>query len=377
MNKFSKVAIAIISCASMSAHAGYTADARSNGMGNTGVVSADYLTSPFHNPALGALYRDSDDVGILLPAIGAQISDKDDALTAVDDIHSLWDEIDRNTGATPGQEAELENLLSQLDSAAPMNAKAGLSAAIAIPTRHVSINMFAKGYTEVVAITDIESSGTAEQRYENSEVGAMAFGVADYGVAISRNFNIGGQQVSFGVTPKMQTLMTYSLKSSLNDFDFEEYDENEVKETAFNMDFGMAWNYHGLRTGLVAKNIIAQEIDVEVYNAKYELEPQVTLGVGYVARFFTASVDMDLTKETRFTNLDTDDTQMVRFGVEGDLLGWLQLRGGYEMDLEDNIDGTITAGVGMSPFEVLHLDIAANYTGENEMGASANLALTF
>ncbi len=46
------------------------ADARGNAMGNTGVTTSDYLLAPFYNPALTAVYRDRDSVGLLVPALG-------------------------------------------------------------------------------------------------------------------------------------------------------------------------------------------------------------------------------------------------------------------------------------------------------------------
>lgn len=87
-------------------------------------------------------------------------------------------------------------------------------------------------------------------------------------------------------------------------------------------------------------------------------------------------MDADLTKQTRFQGAQ-NDTQFVRFGLEGDLWGWAQLRADYEVDLQDTVDNTVTAGIGISPFDVLSIDIAGAYTGENQFGVSAALAFTF
>ena len=59
--------------------ANQVADGRGNAMGNTGVASADYLTAPFYNPALGSSYKVDDDFGILL-SVGVNINDIDDSL---------------------------------------------------------------------------------------------------------------------------------------------------------------------------------------------------------------------------------------------------------------------------------------------------------
>jgi hypothetical protein len=104
----------------------------------------------------------------------------------------------------------------------------------------------------------------------------------------------------------------------------------------------------------------------------------------YVSRFFTASVDLDLTKQTRFEGLnidgladDFDDTQFIRFGVEGNAWDWLQLRAGYEVDMLSNMDNAVTAGLGISPFDVVNIDIAGSYSGDNQFGGSLSLAFTF
>jgi hypothetical protein len=90
----------------------------------------------------------------------------------------------------------------------------------------------------------------------------------------------------------------------------------------------------------------------------------------------TVAVDIELTKQERFASLN-DETQYLRFGIEGNAWDWAQLRAGYEIDMQDNADSAITAGIGLSPFDVVSLDLAGNYAGSNQLGASANLAFTF
>ena len=76
-----------------------------------------------------------------------------------------------------------------------------------------------------------------------------------------------------------------------------------------------------------------------------------TLGIGYVGDYVALSLDADLTKQKRFKELD-DDTQFIRVGIEGNAWGWAQLRAGYEVDLENNLDNSVTGGIGISPFDV-------------------------
>ncbi|MDF2152545.1 conjugal transfer protein TraF [Vibrio sp. CAU 1672] len=376
MSKIIKIMTGIF--AALSAHtlaAPYVADARSHGMGNTGVVSADYLTAPLHNPALGALYRENDDVGLLLPALGANLHDKDEALNTVEDAQDLFDSVQGIP--TSSDIAEMERLLNKLDNSDPVVVNAGLGLVLAIPTQYVSVNMFSAGYVEIIAVPDIAESGNTAERYLNSNIALAAFGTAEYGVSLARNFVLGGQNVAFGISPKYQQLMTYSQRTSLNDFDIEDYDKSEVSKNAFNMDIGMAWHKHALRAGLTLKDLLKQDINTEIGGYTYELTPQATVGLGYVGNYLSLSVDADLTKQKRFKHTSEDDSQFVRLGLEGNAWGWAQLRVGYEMDLENNLENAFTAGIGISPFDVISLDVAGSYAGENQFGAAANLAFTF
>lgn len=52
-------------------------EARNDAMGGTGVASSNYLAAALANPALMTRHDGSDDVGLILPGVGAQISDPD------------------------------------------------------------------------------------------------------------------------------------------------------------------------------------------------------------------------------------------------------------------------------------------------------------
>ena len=68
----------------------------------------------------------------------------------------------------------------------------------------------------------------------------------------------------------------------------------------------------------------------------------------------------------------------------GFLVVWLyqneyitQLRAGVQHDLEDTIDTTFSAGLGLSPFDVVHIDIAGSTSGSDSYGAVLQLSFTF
>lgn len=386
MQQHNKIAVGIgLALASLSSFAAnHVADGRGNGMGNTGVASADYLTAPFYNPALVADFKQQDDFGLLLPSFGVNVRDSDDSLTTIDD---LQDAIDRYENSAKGQDQidQLNRYMDDLQGNAPLTVSSSLGLALAIPTKALSTNLFARGYVEIVALPVIvDSNGNTaadvEERYTDSSVKMAAFGYTELGLALAKELTFSEQRVSLGVTPKLQKMTTYFVQPSVKDFDVEDYDDSEHEESAFNLDLGAVWYKDELRVAFAVKDLLSQTIDLKdktgLKRDTYELNTQITLGAAYSGELLTAAVDFDLTKQERFKSLN-DETQFVRFGVEGNAWGWAQLRAGYEMDLEDTVENAFTFGIGISPFDVVSLDLAASYAGENQFGVSGNLAFTF
>jgi hypothetical protein len=357
-------------------------------MGNTGVASADYLVAPFYNPALTAMFRQSDDVGLLLPAVEVGVRDSDETLEVADELQDLMDRYSDNlTGAQVSDLDTLNSYLDDLDNNKPLTVAGGAGIAVAVPTNTVAVNVFMAGHVEVIGATDIDDTDPSnadpliyatntQARIEASYINLYAFGYTEFGVAFAKQMQLGGHSFSIGVAPKYQELTTYSQSERVNEFDVDDYDQSEVTDSGFNLDLGAVWYRDAWRAGLALKDLFSQEIKTKTGGKTYELKPQATVAAAYTTELFTAAVDIDLTKQTRFTNTD-DDTQFIRFGVEGNAWGWAQLRAGYEIDTQDTMENAITAGIGLSPWDVVSLDIAGSYADENEFGGSANLAFTF
>ncbi|EOX3449949.1 TPA: conjugal transfer protein TraF [Vibrio cholerae] len=358
-------------------------DARGAGMGNTGVSTADYLLAPYYNPALTAVYRKNDSFGILLPSIGLRAEDKDESLKTIDDLQDSIEQFERaGVGAATQENADqLNRYLDQLADDKPLAVTAGIGIAVALPLDAVSLNFFSRGYAEVIAKANVaEKSGNSanevKTRYESSDVDLTAFGYTEVGLAVGKQVVLGGQTVALGVTPKVQQLRTYQDNASVKSFDLDDYDKSEVKDNAFNLDMGAVWLIDQYRVGIVAKDLFAKDIQTLNRNNTYKLDTQIAVSGSYVSDFFIAAVDLDLTKQRRF-NGDNDDTQFMRFGVEGNVWGWAQLRAGYEVDLQNSLDNSVSVGLGVSPWDVVSLDLAGSYAGDNQFGLSANLAFTF
>ncbi|MBY7923790.1 conjugal transfer protein TraF [Vibrio fluvialis] len=359
------------------------ADARGNAMGNTGVTTSDYLLAPFYNPALTAVYRDRDSVGLLVPALGANVRDSDESLSTIDDLQSSIDQFEAAGVGAATQENinQLNGYLDDLADDKPFAVSGGAGIAVALPMNAVSLNFFARGYAEILADSTIaantgNTASDVETRYQNSYVNMLAFGYSEYGVAVAKLFTLQGQQIAIGITPKIQELRTYKEVVTVKDFDLSDYDQSKTSKNAFNLDIGAVWLKDNFRAGIAAKDLISQEIKTYDDQSSYTLDPQVTVSGGYVTDFLALAIDWDLTKQKRFKGVD-DDTQFLLFGVEGNAWGWAQLRAGYEIDLESTLDNSITAGLGISPGDLVSVDLAANYAGNYQYGLSANLAFTF
>ncbi|KQA40035.1 conjugal transfer protein TraF [Vibrio cholerae] len=358
-------------------------DARGAGMGNTGVSTADYLLAPYYNPALTAVYRKNDSFGILLPSIGLRAEDKDESLKTIDDLQDSIEQFERaGVGAATQENVDqLNRYLDQLADDKPLAVTAGIGIAVALPLDAVSLNFFTRGYAEVIAKANVaaksgNSANEVKTRYESSDVDLTAFGYTEVGLAVGKQVVLGGQTVALGVTPKVQQLRTYQDNASVKSFVLDDYDKSEVKDNAFNLDMGAVWLIDQYRVGIVAKDLFAKDIQTQNRNNTYKLDTQIAVSGSYVSDFFIAAVDLDLTKQRRF-NGDNDDTQFMRFGVEGNAWGWAQLRAGYEVDLQNSLDNSVSVGLGVSPWDVVSLDLAGSYAGDNQFGLSANLAFTF
>jgi len=378
------LAVAIAMAASSTAFAtNLVMDARGAGMGNTGVSTADYLLAPYYNPALSAVYRKKDSFGVLIPTIGVRAEDKDSSLTTIDDLQDSINQFER-LGAGAATQDNIDQLNRYLDDLAddkPLAVTAGIGLAVALPMDAVSLNLFTRGYAEVIGKANVadktgNTANDVQSRYENSDVDLTAFGYTEVGIAIAKQVVLAGQTVALGVTPKVQQLRTYQQNVSVKSFDLDDYDKSEVKDNAFNLDMGAVWLLDQYRLGVVAKDLFAKDIQTMNKNNTYKLDTQVTVSASYVSNFFVAAIDLDVTKQRRF-NGDNDDTQFMRFGIEGNAWNWAQLRAGYEVDLQNSLANSVSVGLGISPGDFVNLDFAGSYAGDNQFGLSANIAFTF
>lgn len=408
LNRFSRPAFfPVLFLAPLSAlAAGNYYDARNDAMGGTGVASSTWGTAVLANPALMTKAQPDDDVSIILPSAGVQLSDKKKLIDKVDD---LTDSMDRYQDLAdqdifsliadyPRVQAAAGDLASQLRAIKGGKAygTAGAAVAVTVPnsvlpfafvtkaygTAHITANVSQSDidYLQSIADGSIFPSPDAQDNLTSTALGRGAI-IYDYGIAVAHEFNIAGHPVSVGVTPKLQKTYLYNYSASVYSYDKSDFTNGRYKNTntGFNLDAGLASDFGDHWTlGLSAQNLISRDIDtreVNGYKDIYQITPVVTPGISYHTEKLTAALDVDVTPTKRFKSVG--DNQYAGVGAEYRLLSWLQLRAGYRADLKSNDTNVVTAGFGISPYDKVHLDLAGMKGDDNTWGAVAQLNFTF
>ncbi|MDO6707428.1 conjugal transfer protein TraF [Photobacterium sp. 1_MG-2023] len=399
---------AALSVSSISTQAAVNgADARSVAMGGTGVASASYLTASFYNPALVAHYDKNDDFGVLLPAVGVSLHDPDDLNQKVDDFQDVNDQLEaaiNNSGGAPVSDALVNQWKAALMALDEGKLKADLSvgAAVAVPNRYLSMNLFtqaqivslAKANIDPADLAGVDGSHPPDLDNLQSDVLGIGGGIVDVGLAMGKSFaiptvSLPEQTVSVGLSPKIQQLIAVSFQNTVSQFDDSDFSfEDEYRDdTAFNLDFGLAYQpMPSVTVGFSGRNLFKQELETNTpesptglagkFTSKTLLvEPKYTLGVAYENSWFTAAADVDLNEQKYFKEFDLA-TQYARLGMELNGWDWIQLRAGYSLSLTDSAEDTVSAGLGLSPFGVVAVDLALQYGQDNNYGGALQFAFT-
>ena len=416
-------------------------DPRSMAMGGAGVAVGDAGMAPFFNPALLTVTREEDDFSLVLPVVGVRAYDPLDLVTSLDNFQkgNYQNNLDAaiaayNTvgGQTPANLTAIANNTSTYStqlktlSDKPFQAEAGAGMVVAIPSKSFGGAFYANAWlavggmakyrddqtlqnfaadanavaacgTDPVCIANITSTSpyfdpvtgqvTFNTNNLQSSVDIRGVGLAEMGVALSREFAIGDATWGFGITPKMVKVRLYDYSESVNSGNTSNVTGNDfmAEYSHVNFDLGLAKNYgNGWRTGFVVKNVIPHTYDFKraptpgaapiPTGAVIDLKPQARIGASHTTSWSTVAMDLDLTANdpAGFEN----KSQYLSLGAELNAWDWAQFRLGYRANLKDSNRNIPSIGFGLAPFGVFHFDIAAAVSS-NEVGASAMLAFTF
>lgn len=386
-------------------------EARNDAMGGTGVASANYGSGVLINPALLAKSQPDDDITVIFPALGGQISDKDNLRDKIDDVtddvnnyRRSLDNINPLDLFVPGSAGYRQvsnaagDLANQLESlkGKTASAKVGGGLAVSIPNDVLAVAFVAKATArarvsssidqgDIDTLRGVEAVPSSILAVDPDNLKSKGFGraaiVSDYGVAVARQFDLGGVPVSVGVTPKLQKTWLYNYTVSIYDFNSDDINSSRYRndDTGFNVDAGLAADFGEHWTvGLSGQNLFSRDIDTkEVAGVRdtYQIRPLVTAGVAWQNDRLTLSADGDLTETKGFKS--EENSQYVGVGAEVRPLDWLAVRAGYRADVKDNDSNVFTGGVGFAPFNRVHLDLMGLYGEDETWGAGAQVSVTF
>lgn len=431
--KFSVAGIATAFLLSNQAGAANTwTEARGDAMGGTGVASAHYSSGVLINPALLAKSQAEDDVAIIFPSVGAQISDQDNLQDKIDEIsdeiradQEMIDDltVSRIMADPQGTLSELQgaagSLADQLEflEGKTAHGNAGAGIAVSIPGSGLSLAFVAKanaharvsseidqqdidflrrlqgsmGMTNQMALGAARNGSDVITRNLNSIAKGRAAIVSDYGVAIARQFDFNGLPVSVGVTPKLQQTWLYNYTTSIYTYDSSDFNSSRYRndDTSFNVDVGVAVDFgENWTVGLSGQNLLSRDIDtndIRVLNGRtgqevsyqdtWQIRPLVTAGVAWHTGLLTLSADGDLTQTRGFKS--EENSQYVGAGAEVSLLGWLAVRGGFRSDVKGNDSNVFTGGLGFAPFNTVHIDLTGIVGEDETWGAGAQFSVRF
>lgn len=424
-------------------------DARSMAMGDTGVASASAGRAALFNPAL-LTHNPSDSVHIVLPNLGVSVFADPDALDAYQEIEdeAYFDNINGSVTdmENAGNQTEFVNAKNQFTTLArdldgnlgdlseqPFRINATAFAAVSLPRQALGISVFAGANASIetspiVSACDnqllndyIEFFEAVNSQAElflaaqtnptagcndtpiavqngfgiditdptdelTSQVLVAGVTVGELGVSFSRDFLLFGQDLSIGITPKLQTITSYYAIPTVQQLDDENYDladdleDSKQEDNDLNLDIGIATHLtDSLSLGLTLKNLIANRYTTSVSPttgraATFDLDTQARLGIAWdAAAGLTLAADLDLTRNSPF--FLGEDTQFLGAGVEWDIASTLRLRGGLRTNLADSDDQALTAGIGFNIIAV-YFDLGAQF-GENNAGGALQMGVTF
>ncbi|WP_431022170.1 Conjugal transfer protein TraF [Erwinia rhapontici] len=377
--------------------AGTWFEARNDAMGGTGVASSKYDAAPLINPALLTKATPADDVSIILPAVGAQVSDPDNLQDGFDNVKNAWDNLESTSGSVNSASSATELRKSLTDiSGHSGRAEAGVSGVIAVPNDTLPFAVVIKGwgqakagavvsnsdlaYLDAAAAGLVQPDATALNNMTSRAQGVAAL-VSEYGIALAHPFTLGGVPVSVGITPKFQRVDTWNYNVAINNYNTSDFRNGDWKrsENGANVDLGFSADLTSQWTvGLTAQNLVARSVDTREVNGiqdSFKIRPQTTLGTAWSNGAVTFAADVDVTPASGFAS--DEKRQYAGIGAELNAWSWAQLRAGYRADIRNSDNNVVTAGIGISPFDVVHLDLTGMAGTDRTYGAVAQLSFTF
>lgn len=380
--------------------------AKRAGQGFTGLTQD--FTSSLSNPALLTKYEDDDDVFFSLN-LGIMGSDQydviDTAENLADNLDILADDINniqfQNFQSIVEVESAYNDLNQQVDDIITdlekidgkiVKVRNGINFQIIIPNKYLSFGLFGNQYGQIGVVVDYDESdeqllndavinGNLDLDDLQSTGNGLGYSIVEAGIMAGYSaVNNASYDLSVGAKLKYQRVDLYYNKSNISDFDDDEYDltddEYITDDSGANIDLGLYVTWGEQRqwhAALVTNNLIEQKVQHTEQDLTFTLKTSSSFGLSYQNDWVSVAAEIDLTDREQFESLKA--SKYAGLGAEFRLYEHLQLRVGYRTDLNSVDDDIYTAGVGISPWDVFSIDLAA-FTGDNDtLGAALQFGL--
>jgi hypothetical protein len=387
-----------------------TFDPKSLAMGGAGVASGTSENAAYYNPALMAMYKTRKERGnnsrYMFPVATLQVSDS--ILTIKDlDGENLEQNLEssisdfnttptaQNASAVLNAATDLQgNLGDLLDAPVYGDVIIGTVLSIAhkygggaiIITRRLVGDGAVANYSSDVqllqesidAMEFIEAGGdpaVAATQFPNviDANGQIAFTTADLtsaaagsglditeiGMAMSKQFNVYGKDIAFGLTPKVMKVSTYDLQADASTGSLDKV-RQDGQDYDVNMDFGLAHQIDARwRAGIVIKNIHSLSYKTALGNT-LKIRPQIRAGASYNwgwRGLYAFDIDV-LPNDAVGTG---SDSQVMSLGVEWPIKSYFKVRGGITRNMQGvgaANDPLYTLGIHWGPSFFLDAGIA-------------------
>ena len=364
-------------------------DAKTMAQGGAGVAFGDY-TQHILNPAHLTTYDEDDDLGVNL-GFGVLLQDKDDLVDTADKAADAVNALDDLTGDYQAKAQLALDSLERLTNKHLM-VEVGGNGFVAIPNSVAPASLFvngslkmASGFGEISAsdralIKKAIANGVADAIKVDdldTKVDASAVMTLDVGVAAAQKIDtpLPGE-VSVGGAVKYQQVTLIDYSEAVAKFDGDKLLDTEASDSNLNIDLGATYQHNDmLSLGLTAKNLISKTYASKVSGSTFKVEPEVTAGAAVSYGVVSLLGDLQLTstggygavQENRFANI----------GATMDFWEHARLSVGYRTDLEDNAVDVVTAGLGVSPWDLFGLTAAVMVGEDNAFGGALQFSAKF
>lgn len=346
---------ALAFCCSSADAIPFSVEARSLGMGNVRVATADIATAPFANPGMLSFQPSREDFSLLI-GLGAFLNDSDGL---VDKIDQFQDAYNRGQAGDPAEalraigiaQSMLGDVIAPETTLALSTGFSGEKWAFALSARADAI----------AAGTVLTTNAIDPNAYDLVIEGVLT---TELGASLARNFQIFGQKLAIGLKPKYVTVENAFIQEPITTVDTglsDLLDDKNITDlgdfTTLDLGLVLGLTRH-TQIGLVATNLVSHKINFINSSgapATLSFDTQARLGIAYRNDMLTLGADMDLLENDALLttqNFQALKSQNVSVGGEFNLFRIMQLRIGAQKNIADGIsdaakDTLYSAGIGL------------------------------